>query len=142
MRTRPHERGFTLIELLIVIGILGVLASILIPNFMRSRASSQLAAAQLDLRNIAAALDLYYNENQVYPAAAGWQAVLEGGGYIRSVPVSPVDRAPYGYETSAGRDNYVLWDGPDKYLQAGVNGYIIYTPVGGNQVGVPTVPTP
>jgi prepilin-type N-terminal cleavage/methylation domain-containing protein len=137
-----REGGFTLIELLVVISILGVLAAILIPNFMRSRATAQLGACQLDLRNIAAALDIYFNENQVYPAAAGWETTLESGGYIRAVPFSPVDRAAYGYQTDAARSSYVLWDGPNKYVLAGVTGYVIYTPTGGNQIGAPSVPSP
>lgn len=142
MRRIHRQDGLTLLELLIVIAILGVLAAILIPNFLRSRASALLATCQLDLRNIAAALDLYYNENQNYPAASGWQATLESGGYIRAVPVSPIDKAPYGYQTDANRWNYVLSDGPNKYFQAGVTGYVVYTPTGGIQVGAPSVPTP
>jgi len=139
---RTHQGGFTLLELLIVIAILGVLAAILVPNFLRSRASALLATCQLDLRNIAAALDLYYNENQVYPDPAGWQTALESGGYIRAVPTSPIDRAPYGYQTDAGRSTFVLSDGPNKYTQAGVTGYIVYTPSGGIQVGAASVPSP
>ncbi|HXF83273.1 MAG TPA: type II secretion system protein [bacterium] len=142
MERRRREGGFTLIELLVVIAILAVLAAILIPNFMRSRATAQLAACQLNLRNIAAALDIYFNENQIYPAASGWQTTLESGGYIRAVPVSPVDRAQYGYQTNGAQSNYVLWDGPNKYVLAGVTGYVVYTPTGGNQIGVPAIPTP
>lgn len=139
---RHGQGGMTLIELLVVIAILGVLSAILIPNFIRSRAASQLAAAQLDLRNIAASLDMYYNENQLYPVVAGWQATLQSGGYIRSVPASPIDGAPYGYQTNAGQSSYVLYDGPDKYTQAGVTGYVVYTLAAGSQVGVPSIPTP
>lgn len=141
--TRTHRQaGFTLIELLIVIAILGVLAAILIPNFVRSRASALLATCQLDLRNIAASLDLYYNENQVYPDPSNWMTTLQSGGYIRSVPVSPIDRAPYVYAVNVSRTSFVLSDGPDKYMQAGVTGYIVYTPQGGVQVGAPSVPSP
>lgn len=142
MVKRHHQSGFTLIELLIVIAILGILAAILIPNFVRSRAASLLGACQLDLRNIATALELYYGENQAYPDASGWQSTLESRRYIRAVPTSPVDRAAYGYTTDAGRTTFVLSDGPDKYTQAGVSGYVVYTPTGGMQVGVGSVPTP
>lgn len=140
---RSHRQaGFTMIELLIVTAIIGILAAILIPNFMRARAQSLLGACQSDLHNIATSLELYYNENQGYPAAGSWQSDLVAGGYIRSVPVSPVDRAAYGYGTNASRSSFVLSDGPDKYLQAGVTGYVVYLPTTGLQTGVPTVPTP
>lgn len=139
---RRAQSGLTLIELLIVIAIVGILAAILIPNFIRSRAAAQLASCQLDLRNIAAALDLYWNENQVYPTVGTWQSDLESGGYIRAVPKSPIDKASYGYAADAGRTTYVLSDGPDKYLQAGISGYVVYTPAAGLAIGVPSVPTP
>ncbi|MDQ7819459.1 MAG: type II secretion system protein [Armatimonadota bacterium] len=139
---RRGQAGFTMIELLVAIAILGVIAAILIPNFIRARAGSQLAAAQLDFHHIVMALEMYYWENQAYPPAASWESDLESGGYIRAVPRSPVDRAPYGYATDAARTRFVLWDGPDKYIQAGSGGYIVYTVTGGLEVGVTSVPTP
>ncbi len=142
MRYGRRQAGFTLIEVLIVVGIMAILAAILIPNFVRARASSQLANCELDLRNIAAALELYYGENQSYPAASSWQATLTSGGYIRAVPKSAIDQASYGYATNALQNAYVLWDGPNKYTQAGISGYIVYAPSGGLQIGVASVPTP
>ena len=142
VRYRRGQAGFTLIELLIVVAILAILAAILIPNFLRARASSQLATCQLDLRNIAATLELYYGGNQTYPMQATWQNDLITSGYARAVPKSPIDHADYGYETDAGRTAFVLWDGPNKYDQAGINGYVVYTGTGGLQLGVASVPTP
>ena len=137
VRYRRGQAGFTLIELLIVVAILAILAAVLIPNFLRARASSYLATCQLDLRNIAAALELYYGENQTYPLAANWQNDLITGGFTRAMPKSPIDHA-----TDTGRSVFVLWDGPDKYSQAGVTGYVVYTATGGLQLGVASVPTP
>jgi type IV pilus assembly protein PilA len=142
MHRRAGQAGFTLIELLIVVAVLAILAAILIPNFVRARASSQLASCQLDLRNIAAALELYYAENQEYPDASTWENDLESGGYTRSLPVSPIDKAAYGYTTDATRSRFVLYDGPNKYTQAGISGYVAYTATGGLEVGVGSIPTP
>lgn len=142
MRYHRAQAGFTLIELIVVVAILGILTAILIPNFVRARSSSKLATCQLDLRNIAAGLELYYVENQNYPTTGGWDSTLMAGGYMRAVPRSPIDQASYGYATNAGQNSFVLSDGPNKYTQSGVTGYVVYTATGGLQIGVSTVPSP
>lgn len=142
VRQRKGQAGFTLIELIVVVAILGILTAILIPNFVRARSSSKLATCQLDLRNIAAGLELYYVENQSYPPVANWDSSLIAGGYMRAVPRSPMDQASYGYATNAGQNSFVLSDGPNKYTQSGVTGYVVYTATGGLQIGVATVPSP
>jgi len=142
VRHRKGQGGFTLIELIVVVAILGILTAILIPNFIRARSSSKLATCQIDLRNIAAGLELYFVENQSYPAAVNWDTALIAGGYMRTIPRSPIDQASYVYAPNAGQNSFVLSDGPNKYTQSGVTGYVVYTATGGLQIGVATVPTP
>lgn len=60
-RGRPDE-GFTLIELLVVVIILGVLAAIAIPAFMRQREKGFDAAVASDLRNASIAQDAHLTE--------------------------------------------------------------------------------
>src|SRR2546426_8998349 len=131
VRYRWGRAGFTLIELLIVVAILAILAAILIPNFLRARGSSQLATCQLDLRNIAAALELYYGQNQTYPLAASWQNDLVTGGDSRAVPKSPIDHADYGYATDTGPGAIVPLGGPHKEPQAGLPRHLIHKTRGG-----------
>ena len=65
----PRRRhGFTLIELLLVLVLLGILATIAIPQFSRSRERAFIASVTSDLRNMASHMALYQSENQVYPA--------------------------------------------------------------------------
>jgi type IV pilus assembly protein PilA len=56
------DEAFTLIELLVVIVIVGVLAAIAIPVFMRQREKAWDVAVEADLRNAAMAQDAFLTE--------------------------------------------------------------------------------
>jgi len=62
------ERGFTLLELLVVTAIVGILASIAIPQYARYRASGYDSSVASTVRNVATGEEGYFAVHQEYAA--------------------------------------------------------------------------
>ncbi len=82
-RLEQDEEGFTLIELLVVIIIIGILAAIAIPTFLRQREKGWDAASRSELRNAAVAQESFFTDNNSYTTA---EADLEEEGFNNSAP--------------------------------------------------------
>ena len=66
---RNHtKQGFTLIELLIVVVIIGILASIAIPQYSSFRKRAYYTALKSDLKNVATQQEIYYSDTYEYAA--------------------------------------------------------------------------
>jgi prepilin-type N-terminal cleavage/methylation domain-containing protein/prepilin-type processing-associated H-X9-DG protein len=69
-----RRNGFTLIELLVVVGIIAVLIALLLPVLQRAKEHANRAVCFSNLRQLAAAMIMYNNENKGrFPAPSGRQ---------------------------------------------------------------------
>lgn len=85
-----RQKGFTLIELLVVIAIIGILSTIVLVSLNSAREKARDARRQSDLRQLAIAAEMYYDENSAYPQAASYAAV-DFGSYLSVNPVDPLN---------------------------------------------------
>jgi len=72
------QKGFTLIELMIVVAIIGILAAIAIPNFLRYQAKSRQTEARTNLAGIFVAETAFFGEQSRYSSAAEVGFALAG----------------------------------------------------------------
>ena len=86
------RKAFTLIEIMIVVGIIALLASLAIPNFLRARIQANEGVTQQALKSIASAEIAFRTSNAVYATLAELGAASPP--YIDSI-LSSGDRSGY-----------------------------------------------
>lgn len=89
---KKENKAFTLIELIIVIVIIGVLVAMAMADYSRNTEDSKIARAKADVRNLAGAATLYYQDTGEIPTACDGtlNKTKNGKGpWMKICPVSP-----------------------------------------------------
>ena len=88
MKNRTSRKsGFTLVEIMIVVAIIGLLAAIAIPNFVRARTQSQKNACINNLRQIDGAIQQWALENK--QAASATVTFTDISAYLKNSVICP-----------------------------------------------------
>jgi general secretion pathway protein G len=84
---RKGESGFTLVELMIVMTIIGILAAIAIPSYIRAVQKAKEAVLREDLHTMRTAIDSYTVDKEKAPQSLD---DLVQAGYLKSIPIDPI----------------------------------------------------
>jgi len=121
-RAFRRQQGFTLIEIMVVVIIIGLLAAVVVPQFLGRVDDARVTKAKGDIQAMETALTLYKLDNFRYPTTEQGLAALvqkpadpavthwKEGGYIKRVSKDPWGR-DYQYEspgTHGDLDLYTL----------------------------------
>ncbi len=113
---KRRSAGFTLLELLVVLAILGLLAAIVGPQVIKYLGSSKTQSASVQVKNIAAGLELFRLDAGRYPLPGeGLQALMAQPAEV------PIWNGPYMGQASALVDP---WGNPYRFKVPGDHGEI------------------
>jgi general secretion pathway protein G len=101
-RKIKQPSGFSLLEVMVVLVIIGIIASMIVPNLMGSQDTARSQKAVIDVGSLETALGMYRSQNYNYPSTEqGLEALVEQteieplprrfpeGGFLKRLPKDP-----------------------------------------------------
>lgn len=85
-------KGFTLIELLVVMALIGIIASIALPQFKGTTKRAREVVLKENLYQLRRVIDQFYVDKKRYPRSL--QELVDEG-YLRTIPEDPITRSKY-----------------------------------------------
>lgn len=113
---RRAQHAFTLVEILIVVVILGILAAVVVPQFIGAVEESSASTTEHELQKLRRAVEVFQvrNENTLPAVTAGdgtWgDLIANTGEYLKEAPTNP-------YVGGANQRVIVLGNAPDTAYQ-------------------------
>ncbi len=83
-------KGFTLIELLVVMALIGIVASIALPQFKGTTKRAREVVLKENLYQLRRVIDQFYVDKKRYPKSL--QELVDEG-YLRTIPEDPITRS-------------------------------------------------
>jgi len=102
-KIHKSKRGFTLIELMIVVVIIGILAALAIPRFMRATTKAKQSEAKQILKQVYVMEHAYRQEYNTYACDGETQTA---GGAFATIGVEIMNSARYTYVIAADSNTF------------------------------------
>ncbi len=103
------KRGFTFIEIIFVLAIIGILVTIIVPNYRTSTIRAKEAVLKENLFILRDAISKYYHDKKKYPISLD---DLVSERYLKEVPIDPITDKREWELIHPNPDNYEDFD-PD-----------------------------